>query len=155
MKNLIAGILLFISFFQAQAQNWSKEEKEFLDYFRNNYKLFENKKETYELWKSISNPDENLVWWWTHQSLPNDLEAVKVWHLNFEKEDKINGFFDIRVIALKVIGEVGMVWYTSYGRNFDKVGNAAGTGEKRLELFRKDGARWKFIGGMVDPGNLN
>ena len=134
------------------AQEWSKEEQEFLDYLNVMWdELEQNNEATHELWKETMNPREDLTWWFTNQSMPMDLPAIKKWHKNWQKIDGTYSYFNVRPIEVKIEGDMAMVWYYFYGEWWEKDDERHYWEDQRFEVFKKDGSEWIFLGGMVHP----
>ena len=132
------------------SQTWSKKEQAFLDDFTKKWEQFCNKPSTWELWKTNVHPDDELAWWWTDEGMPKDLNAVKAMFQNFEKQGTVANNFHLRPIKINIVGDVAMIWFYGYISLTDKAGNTSDWEDKRLEVFRRDGAGWKFLGGIAD-----
>jgi hypothetical protein len=141
-----AFTLPFFSF----SQTWSKEEQAFLDYFNNAWKQMSNKPTTWEFWKATTHPDDKLCWWWTDQGMPNDLNTLRTMFQNLENQGVVANNFHIRPVKINIVGEVAMIWLYGYITQTDKAGKVTEWEDKRLEVFKRDGSGWIFLGGMVD-----
>jgi hypothetical protein len=136
----------------AWAQQWSAEEQELLDYLEGIWDQVEqNNQATFETWRETVNPREDLVWWFTNEGAPSDLDAVKKWHQGWEKRNAEYTYMDVRPTAVRLIDSVGMVWFHAYGEWRDADGHLHQFSDMRLEIFHKTDEGWEFVGGMVTP----
>lgn len=132
------------------SQTWSKEEQAFLDFYTKNMEKLSDKPVTWESWNAIVQPDDKLTWWITDEGMPRDLNAVKTAHLNAEKQGLVSNYLNFRPIKIIIEGDVAMIWYYEYDSWNDNTGKFNESESKRFLVFKRDGAGWRFLGGMVD-----
>ena len=146
----ITLLMLFVPL-MLQAQNWTEEQQEFLDHFKLIWdKIEETNEANHDTWKNIVNPQDDLTWWFTGQSMPYDLEAVKKWHQGWETLETKYTYTNIRPIDIKIIDNMAMIWFYVYGKWEDKNGKRNTWEDQRLEIFHKKDGKWFFVGGMVN-----
>jgi len=153
MKSLLrvalCTILNVIAGSNISAQHWTKEEKDFLDYFNRIWASFANQANSFTAWKNQVNPDEGLTWWWSEEGMPMDMNAAKTFLLNSEKAATVNNHFHARPVRIRIEGDIAMIWLYGYISQTDKQGKVFSYEDKRLEVFKKEGNGWKFLGGLV------
>jgi hypothetical protein len=133
-----------------QAQTWSPEQQELLDHLFSIWdQVEENNQSTFAQWQDVVHPRDDLVWWFTNQGAPNDLEAVRKWHQGWETRGAQYTFLSVRPVAVRILDSVGMVWFWAFGEVEYQSGERHQYESKRLEIFHKTASGWEFAGGMV------
>jgi len=154
MRRILAVILFAAGALTtaAVAQQWSAEEQEILTHLGNVLdQIEENNEATHALWRDVVNPRDDLVWWFTDQGAPYDLEALEKWHQGWETRGADYTYLDARPVAVRVIDSVAMVWYYNYAERRESNGEYHQSSEMRLEIFHKTDEGWEFVGGMAAP----
>ena len=68
-----------------------------------------------------------------------------------EKKGLSHTYIHFRPVKINIVGDVAMIWYYEYDSWKDSSGKVFESESKRFLVFKRDGAVWKFLGGMVDP----
>ena len=133
-----------------EAQTWSPEEQELLNHLVSVWDQIEaNNEANFSLWKDAVQPRDDLVWWFTSQGAPYDLDAVRKWHQGWGTRNAEYTFLNVRPVAVRIIDSVGMVWFRSYGEVAEAEGERSQWEDIRLEIFHRTSNGWEFVGGMV------
>ena len=144
---LIAGLVLPAS---AVAQSWSDEEQELISQVEACWQADDDG--AYEGWVRVCNPANDMVSWWTGEPAPVTKlkwwEGTEVdWH-----ERYVRVSWDVRPINIRFYGDVGVIYYywTSQLRETDG-GALVNEQGGSVEMYRKAGDRWEYLGGMGFP----
>ena len=133
-----------------EAQTWSPEQQELLDHLSSVYdQIEENNQASFVQWRDVVQPRDDLVWWFTNQGAPYDLDAVRKWHQGWGTRNAEYTFLNVRPVAVRIIDSVGMVWFRSYGEVAEAKGERSQWEDIRLEIFHRTSNGWEFVGGMV------
>jgi len=148
---LIVAAIVFLAVPAAlPAQTWSPEEQELLDHLVSIWdQVEENNEANFSLWQDVVHPRDDLIWWFTDQGAPYDLDAVRKWHQGWETRNSDYTYLNVRPVAVRIIDSVGMVWFRSYGEVKEPEGERSQWEDIRLEIFHKTPDGWEFVGGMV------
>ena len=133
-------------------QQWTAEEQGLLD----------NVKACWDSWMEAvraGDPEihfgkcpqvENSSMWWTEFGAPEGRQMVR---RNFEQVVATDiDWLDIRPVAVRIWGDVGMVQFYGYWSARTPDGPAI-TEYKRTEVFRRVDGRWFFLGGQGTPAS--
>ena len=131
------------------AREWTTQQQEFLTFFNSLVDSFAQGPQTYEYWEKQVRPDEELLWWFTHQAMPLDLDSVK----RLSPAGNIDHYLyiDIKPIDIKIHGNHYFIFYYNSGAYVDKQGERHVWEDKRLEIYERSKEEWQFLGGMVTP----
>ena len=157
MKNRILPLIVtpFILLLISQsslAQQWSEEEQELLDAIEFYWETWMEavKKKDADHWFKKARPAENFSYWWTEQGSPNGPDAIK---RDWDAISETDAYWvDIRPIAIRMHGDVGIVQFYGYWKAKTKDGLVT-TEDKRTEVFIKNDGRWTFLIGQGTPSS--
>lgn len=136
----------------ASTQQWTAEEQGLLD----------NIKMCWDAWmEAVQAKDleihyrkcpqaEDFSMWWTDFSAP---EGRQMAERNLQQIAATDiGWLDIRPVAVRIWGDVGMVQFYGYWSARTPEGPMV-TEYKRTEVFRRVNGRWVFLGGQGTPAS--
>lgn len=93
---------------------------------------------------------EDSSMWWTEFGAPEGRQMVR---RNFKQIAATDlDWLDIRPMAVRIWGDVGMVQFYGYWSARTAEGPAV-TEYKRTEIFRRVDGRWVFLGGQGTPAS--
>ena len=135
------------------AQQWTTEQSDVLAFAEGCWVGWTRAVEAHdnEVWRSACRPTEDLKWWWMPDPVPETaatLDRQFAWQV--EHIERVV-WWDVRPISVDIVGDVAAVMFYAEGSWIGTDGEPVDFGSKRLELFRRDGSTWAFMGGMVSP----
>lgn len=108
------------------------------------------KKKDAEIWFKKARPVENFSFWWTEEGAPAGAGAIR---RDWDTISKVDAnWVDIRPVAIRIHGDVGIVQFYGYWKANTKDGPVT-TEAKRTEVFIKVDGRWSFFVGHGTPSS--
>ncbi len=151
MKRRLPCILLFGFLLpaSASAQTWSAQDKELLGHLEACWAASDV---SYDNWVSVCNPSSDMVFWWAEEPAP--VTSQKWW--KGMHPDWLAHFtrivWDVRPFAIRHYGDVAAVHY-AWTQQLRKKSDGETMLEQgiSIELYRRVGGRWQYLGGMGAP----
>ncbi len=134
----------------AQAQQWTAEEQEVLEFITECWDAWVEAlaDETPDHFYETCRQDERTLFWWTTDGAPNSVRTVyRNW--KYWREVTVD-WADMRPIAVNIFGDVAIVYLYSYW--IANTPDGPVTAEyKRTEVFQRRDEGWTFIGAQGTP----
>ncbi|UCF19188.1 MAG: nuclear transport factor 2 family protein [Gemmatimonadota bacterium] len=134
----------------AQAQQWTAEQQEVLDFITGCWDAWVGAlaDETPDAFYETCRQDEDVLFWWTEDGAPNGKSAV---YRNWKYWRKVDvDWADMRPIAVNIFGDVAIVYLYGYWIANTPDGPVT-TEAKRTEVFQRRDQGWTFIGAQATP----
>lgn len=157
MRHAAFGLMLLAFPALLLAQRWSAEQQEVIRHIEGCWdgwiSVYEES-QSFDRWVQDDCPTApDALQWVTTDGAPTDFEMerraleqkiiTRLW-LNPQ-------WLDLRPVSIKIDGDVVLIHYYAVWVADDAVGQASQTQQKRLEVYRKLGEDYVFLGGMVSP----
>jgi ketosteroid isomerase-like protein len=134
----------------ASAQQWTPEEQELIDNIKMCWDAWMEAVQAVdvEIYYQKCPQAEDVSMWWTDFGAPEGRQMAR---RNFQQIATVDrAWLDIRPVAVRIWGDVGMVQFYGYWSANSPEGPVV-TEFKRTEVFRRVDGQWVFLGGQGTP----
>ncbi len=152
MRALTLASLALLVATPAAAQHWTAEEREVIDV--NNRCWGAWAEEDMSAVVATCNEHPEAVFWFTNTAAPRTgwfEEHGKTWvtEVYWPRTDVIH--FEVQPLKVSVIDDVALIHNWVLYIEEDTNGERRELRERRLDILKRIGDRWSWIGGMVSP----
>lgn len=148
---LIVGIIGMIFSSNVFAQNWNAEQKEILERVKTGWTLWQKAllNKDLSIWLDGFEPSEDFQGWWVSDGALWNLDADKRTFDDYVR--RIKGFYweTIHPLSIRVFDDVALIYFYVTFNEQDQNGTWSRVENKRLEIYRKQGGKWRWTDGMV------
>jgi ketosteroid isomerase-like protein len=152
-KTVLVVVSLFVLVLgsRATAQRWTPEQKEVLNHVEECWAAWADSvaAKDHSVWQNRCRPTDEFLWWWTSDAVPSNNQSLRrqfQWQIAHIKRVV---WWDARPTNIMLVGDVAIVAFYAQWSWIGTDDKGFNFSSKRVEIFRKQGGQWYFLGGMV------
>lgn len=139
------------------AQNWTIVQSAVIDQIKKNWDAWEAaiKQKDLNIWLKECQPTKDFVHWYGEHGSLWSLEAIERFFAKWSKG--VNDFYweNLQPSSVKIYGDVAVVYYYVMSNTQSTENKCVRVEQKRMEVFRKIGGKWRWSDAMITSKSID